>query len=151
VTDSEKLSGVSFELQQKSAIMDYLPKTASVAPQAKAFEKPKSLSGNLNVGEFSKNSDSFSFDVDVYTPASVEVPVMYFPGWKVFVDDREIMVGIHGVHGLIEVSFGKGAHSVYGKFTNTNIRTIANTISLLSIGVLVVYLIIRGIYEKADK
>lgn len=151
VTDEQKLSGVAFDLQQKSAILDYLPKTAPVAPQAKAFEKPKRLTGDLNVGDFSKNSDSFSFDVDVYTPASVEVPVMYFPGWVVFVDNKEVNNEIHGVHGLIKVSFDKGFHSVYGKFNNTPVRSLANAISLISIGVLIIIISLGGRYAEIKK
>ncbi len=151
VTDEQKLSGVAFELQQKSAIMDYLPKTAQVAPQALAFEKPKIIEGDLNVGNFNKSSDSFSFDVDVYTPASVEVPVMYFPGWKVYVDGREAEIGVHGVHGLIKISLINGQHDVYGKFTNTPVRSFANTLSIISFAILVLLIGLGGRYEEFTK
>lgn len=148
VTDQGKLTGLAFELQQRAAIIDYLPKTAKSAPESKAFERPKSIEGDLTVGQFSKTSDSFSFDVDVYTPSSVEVPLMYFPGWTVYVDGKIVDPQTHGNNGLIKVTFDPGQHQVYGKFANTPIRKAANLISLLSIGMLLVVIAFGGKYEK---
>lgn len=150
VTDNEKLTGVAFELQQKAAIMDYLPKTAKFAPESLAFEKPKSIEGDLTVGQFSKTSDSFSFDVDVYTPSSVEVPVMYFPGWVVYVDGRMVKPEVHGDNGLIKVTFTEGQHQVFGEFADTPIRKAANMVSLLSFGVFLVVIVFGGRYEKGS-
>jgi hypothetical protein len=39
-TDETKLSGEQFIIQQKSAILDYLPKTSKRAPESKAPDKP---------------------------------------------------------------------------------------------------------------
>lgn len=139
VTEEQKLSGVAFELQQKSAILDYLPKTAEEAPPAKAFENPKLLSGDASVSSYSKSSDSFSFDADVYiNNSSVIVPVMYFPGWQVFVDGKKVSAEINGAHGLIKVTLDEGRHFIYGVFENTPIREVANTITILSCGVLII-------------
>ncbi len=151
VTEQEKLTGLAFELQQKSALLDYMPKTAKFAPQSAAFDKPKKIAGNLNIGVFTKNSDSFTFDADVYNSASVEVPVMYFPGWKVYVDDEEVIIKPHGDNGLIEIDLINGQHHVYGKFTNTKIRTIANMISLISLGIFIYILGIQGRFKNEDE
>ncbi len=150
VTESEKLTGVAFELQQKSAILDYLPKNVIVAPQAKAFDTPKKIFGDLNVGGFGKNSNSFYFDTDVYIDSVVEVPVMYFPGWKVYLDGLEQTVQTHGAHGLIKVSLSTGKHNIYGKFTNTPIRNIANSLTLVSIGVMVFVVLVSKKNVESD-
>jgi len=151
VIEQEKLTGIAWELQQKAATLDYLPKTTKIAPESEAFERPKAITGDLDVGQFSKNSDSFSFDVDVYNPASVEVPVMYFPGWVVYVDNKIAPTEIHGENGLIEVSFQPGQHSVYGIFTNTPTRSIANILSLLSFGILLVIISVGDGYVRKNK
>lgn len=151
VTEESKLSGLAFELQQKSAIMDYLPKTAKTAPISRAFENAKVLEGEASVGPFNKNSYSFSFDADVYLTSQIEVPVMYFPGWRVFVDDREVEIIPHGDYGLIKIVVENGRHMIYGKFTNTPIRNIANVISLISIGLLILSVGFGGKYENKVK
>ena len=86
VKDEEKLRGLAFELQQKSAILDYLPKTAKIAPPSLAFEAPRTISGNGDFFGFTKGSNRFSFEAQIYGEARVEIPVMYFPGWVVLVD-----------------------------------------------------------------
>ena len=151
VTEESKLSGLAFELQQKAATLDYLPKTARTAPVSKAFEKPKVLEGDASVSILSVRSDSFSFDADVYNSSFIEIPVMYFPGWKVFVDDKETEINIHGDYGLIAISLEDGRHSVYGKFTNTPIRSVSNAVSLFSIGILMVVMRFGDKYEEKDK
>lgn len=152
VTEEQKLSGVAFELQQKSAILDYLPKTAKEAPPAKAFENPKILFGDASVASYSKSSDSFSFDADVYiNNTSVVVPVMYFPGWQVVVDGKYINPEIYGAHGLIKVTLSEGRHFVYGVFENTPVRAVANAITLLSFGILILFVGWEKSYAKNIK
>jgi hypothetical protein len=143
VKDDEKLSGVAFELQQKAAINDYLPKTAEMAPPAKAPEDVKIIQGEGQMRGFIVRSNRFSFDAEVYREAKVEVPIMYFPNWIVLVDGKETPIEISGAHGLISFSLSEGKHIVIGRFTNTPIRSISNAVSLVSgliiIGGLVIY------------
>lgn len=151
ITDEQKLSGTAFTLQQKSALYDYLPYTAKIPPQSEAFSKPKVITGDLSVGGFSKTSDSFSFDVNVYKNSSVEVPVMYFPGWKVYVDGIKSPVRTHGDNGLIQVDFLAGPHQVYGYFANTPIRETANIITLISFSVFLAVVVVGSYYAKNKK
>lgn len=136
VTDNEKLTGVAFELQQKAAILDYLPKTAKKAPESVAFEMPKTISGSAVVKNFDKGSNRFSFDVEAYTETQIEVPVMYFPGWTLLVNDKERSPEIHGDYGLIKLSLDEGIYQIRGIFKDTPIRTFGNTLTLLSGGAL---------------
>ncbi|KKR11446.1 MAG: hypothetical protein UT39_C0007G0011 [Candidatus Woesebacteria bacterium GW2011_GWA1_39_21] len=147
VTDEAKLSGKAFELQQKSALYDYLPFTVKYPPQSKAFSDPKIISGDLSVGQFSKSSDSFTFSADVYLPSEVEIPIMYFPGWEVFVDGKKQQVQVHGDNGLISISFDTGQHQVYGHFGNTKIRNVANAITILFFGAFLLTMVVGSLYE----
>ena len=132
VRDEEKLRGLAFELQQKSAILDYLPKTAKLAPPSLAFEAPRTISGNGDFFGFAKGSNRFSFEAQIYKSATVEIPVMYFPGWVVLVDGEKVPVKIHDTYGFIMVDLKDGRHIVKGRFVNTPIRTASNTISVVS-------------------
>jgi len=68
----------------------------------------------------------------------------YFPGWKVFVDKKEVPIEFQDINyrGVITYKIPKGNHTVLVKFTDTKIRLLANLISLFSIGALGVYLVI---------
>ncbi len=132
VTDEEKLSGEAYKLQQKAAILDYLPKTAKIAPTSKAFDKPIIIKGSGNIENFQVSSNRFSFDANIYEESKVEIPVMYFPNWILIIDDKLIKPDIHGDYGLISTTLRKGSYLVRGRFINTPIRTLANTISVIT-------------------
>ena len=151
VRDEEKLMGIALELQQKSAILDYLPKTAKLAPPSIAFETPRTVSGNGEFFGFSKGSNRFSFEAQVYGAARVEVPVTYFPGWVVLVDGRQVPVEIHDTYGFIVVALENGRHIVRGRFTNTPIRTASNAATVVSMLGLLGGLLIWENKQKAKK
>ena len=132
VRDEEKLTGLAFELQQKSAILDYLPKTAKLAPPSLAFENPRTIWGNGEFFGFTKGSNRFSFEAQIYGKARVEIPVTYFPNWIVLVDGKRVPTSLHETYGFIMVDLTDGKHIVRGRFTNTPVRTASNVISLLS-------------------
>lgn len=132
VTDEQKLTGVAWELQRKAAIMDYLPKTSKIAPQDRAFETPQILEGNGLIGNYSKGSDRFSFDAEIYNESKVEIPIIYFPGWIVLIDEKITPSEIHGDYGTITINIGQGKHTVQGRFTNTPVRTLGNSLTLVS-------------------
>ena len=132
VRDEEKLRGIAFELQQKSAILDYLPKTAKLDPPSVAFENPRTVSGDGEFFGFTKGSNRFSFEAQVYGEARVEVPVTYFPGWVALVDSKQVPIEIHDTYGFIIVELKDGRHIVRGRFTNTPIRAASNAVSVIS-------------------
>jgi len=136
VKDEEKLTGLAFELQQKSAILDYLPKTAQIAPEAVAPPSAKIITGEGEIRGFIKQSNRFSFDAQIYEKSEVEIPVMYFPGWTLIVDDSVVPIELHGAHGVMKVTLSAGKHIVRGRFQNTPVRTIGNSLTVISVLVL---------------
>ena len=134
VDDASKLSGLAFDLQRRAAIVDYLPKSAKIAPKGPAFESPKLISGAGEISGYDVASNRFSFEAKAYEYSEIEIPVMYFPGWILIIDNNEVIPGIHGDLGTISASVLPGNHIIRGRFTNTPIRTLANAITVISIG-----------------
>jgi hypothetical protein len=132
VRDEEKLTGLAFELQQKSAILDYLPKTARIAPGALVPPSPRIIVGEGEITGFIKQSNRFSFDTQIYEESEVEIPVMYFPGWVVISGNSVIPSEIHGAHGVIKITLPAGKHIIRGRFQNTPIRTVGNTLTVIT-------------------
>lgn len=123
VTDQSKLSGDSFVEQQKGALLDYLPKTA-IEPK----ELPEQSKG------FEKTSNSWELQINSEKGEDVVVPVFYFPGWVI---NYPYSVNKSGT---ITVSVPEGQNLVIGKFTNTPVRTLGNSLTLLGVvGLVYIY------------
>lgn len=138
-TDQTKLSGELFIIQQKSAYLDYLPKSVPNPPSELAPDTPEITSGEGEVLNFTKTSSTFFFDANIYDDAEIDIPIIYFPDWEVYtLKDQGIRVNAYpsGDHGTIHISLPKGNHMVYGRFVDTPIRTASNAISLLSLFIL---------------
>lgn len=134
-TDQSKLSGEQFIIQQKSAILDYLPKTAKDAPKSLAPDKPWLVSGEAELPNFTKTASTFFFDAKVHDDAVIQIPIMYFPGWKVYSlsgQGIELPVEVGGQYGAMQITLPKGDYMIEGRFTNTPIRSVGNALTVIS-------------------
>lgn len=132
VYDNDKLTGIAWDLQRGSATLDYLPNTAEMAPQSEAPKSPGIITGNGSFANYKVNSNSFSFDAEIYNDAKVNIPVMNFPGWKVISDNKEYEITPYGKLGTISMDLPRGKYIVQGRFEDTPVRTLGNSISLIS-------------------
>ncbi len=144
LTDSQLLSGQSFIDQQKGALLDYLPKTA-LEPRELAPDAPQIVRGEGQVNNFINKSDFWSFRVVTNHEAIIEVPVFDFPNWSVYVNGRSYPHSNKNILGRIAVTLPTGEYEVSGKFLNTPIRTFGNTLTVISVFLLVL------IYAKGRK
>lgn len=146
VNDFQKLSGQSWDEQQKGALLDYLPKTA-LEPRETAPLTPILKSGDSSITDFINRSNSWKFNVQVKTKSEIEVPVFYFPNWTVKVNGKNYSFSYKNMLGRISLTLEPGTYSVEGNFKNTPIRTIANIITLVSL----IAFAINIIYAKNKK
>ena len=146
VNDSQKLSGELWDQQKKGALLDYLPKTA-LEPREAAPVEPIVKSGQAETIGFVNRSNSWEFTAKVANKAEIEIPVFYFPNWKVNVDGRMYPFSYNNILGRISVSLNPGEYKIEGKFENTPLRMVANAITIISVVGLVGY----AAYEKNKK
>lgn len=140
------LTNVDYLAQQKikwetSKISDeYLPKDFPMPTSRNdvAWEKLAILSGQAQLSHLNLKPHQYNFSLSVQTPTEILVNIAYFPGWKVWANQKEITPAI--VDGKIRLSFTPGDYAVVLKFTNTPVRTLANLISLVSFLVLLKYM-----------
>jgi hypothetical protein len=149
VNEKEKLSGSLWEEQQKGAVYDYLPKTAS-KPDDIAPTNPIVVSGRALVSNFSKSSNKWQFNVSTSEESEIEVPVFHFPGWIVKVNDSYYRHSHKNPLGVISVYLPIGEYFVSGNFTNTPVRTVSNIISVISF-LFFIYLVGYGKNRKVFK
>jgi uncharacterized membrane protein len=72
-------------------------------------------------------------EVTAWEPTELTINTQVFPGWKVWLDGRPMRLPANG---YLNLALPEGPHHVRAEFTNTRVRTVANTITLLSLGVL---------------
>lgn len=78
---------------------------------------------------------NYKFILDAKKDTIVILNIAYFPGWKVFADEKELKTS-YNKDGLISFTLSKGNHEIKMRFGNTLVRIVAEVITLLSAGVL---------------
>jgi uncharacterized membrane protein YfhO len=57
---------------------------------------------------------------------------VYYPGWKVFVDNKESAISYNNLYGVMELTIPAGSHTIEATFTETPTRMVSNVLSLLT-------------------
>ncbi|OGY09733.1 MAG: hypothetical protein A2782_02750 [Candidatus Blackburnbacteria bacterium RIFCSPHIGHO2_01_FULL_43_15b] len=136
LTDQEKFSGAAWDLQQTAGIYDYLPKDASTAPKAPQKSVADVVSGKGQISDASQGSNWAKFKViQDEDNGKVRINIFKFPGWKVFIDGRQVQVSTDNDEwGRMHIDVPKGEYVVTARLYNTPARTVGNFISLISWG-----------------
>lgn len=137
LTDQEKLSGALWDLQRTAGIFDYLPKSAKLPPGSPAPSLPKIINGGAKISDYKTGTNWLSFKVESSQSATLRLPIIYFPNWKVFLDNKEQSFDIDNNkdNELGQPTFEvlPGSHQIFTKLYNTPIRILANLVSLISL------------------
>lgn len=135
VTDKHKFSGKLWQLQLTSGIFDYLPIWAPLPPADPPVDDLVFTTGEGKFKLLQKKTNRQTYQVEVTTSkAIVELQTYYFPGWRVWADNKEVPIdpGRDPLLGRMQVDLSEGKHHILARFTNTPVRSIGNTISLFA-------------------
>lgn len=135
VTDQEKFKGDSWRRLTTAGIYDYLPKTASTAAKGPAqdyIDGVTPLDAKYTLSGAKKGTDWIFFNIDIDRNSQITLPLLAFPHFEVKDNQQTTEYAIEPELGRIVLDLSAGQHQIYVKLRNTPIRTIANTISLLS-------------------
>ncbi len=147
INDQQKLADPLWEIQQKAGVMDYLPRTA-FEPLGRAVNYAEVLDGNAQTSSYDVLSNSFSFNVDAIDKSTIQVPVFDFPNWEVFANGVLIPHNNNKDLGRIVLELEPGQYMITGKFADTPVRVIGNTLSLISLILLVLMLVNESFANK---
>ncbi len=120
---------------------EYLPQPASPRPFAgealwsDAAPMPRVLDGDADAALIGERRSTFQqWRVEVRSPeARLAFPTLYYPGWRAFVDGREVPCGPQAGWGVIVVSVPQGTHEVALRFARTGKRLAAEVVSLAAL------------------
>lgn len=127
---------------------EYFPKWTRVClPKPK--NKPASnvtIDGgksSVNLLNEKKYGRLISFSTNLKKDSDVVVRRYYFPGWKVFMDDKQVNIKPHGEEGLISFIVPSGQHKVRVELVGTEIQKMGNWISLIAFFAILAVVIFR--------
>ena len=141
LTDTEKFSGAAWDLQRTAGIFDYLPESAKFNPRVGPEELAKIVNGKGSVTGESQGTNWLKFDTNLATDSTLRISQFQFPTWEVTVDGKKTTAYVPSTedYGRMYLDLPSGNHSVYFKLVNTPIRTVSNTISIVSWILLLTY------------
>lgn len=149
VSDAQMTSPQALQEYVSSLSYEYVPEEVAtrLSPQKTtelAIDKNQlptnsftALSPNMKVVRKENLSTLKKYIVNVYNTKTqksgiLQINTYLFPGWEVLIDGRKVNGFVANKLDLIQVQIPEGEHTVTAQFENTPIRTIANTISIVS-------------------
>ena len=110
------------------------------------------LSGIGTITEVFRNTTHRQYAVTAEDQLRIAENTLYFPGWKVFIDGKESQIEFQDPanRGIITYYVPAGKHVVNIYFSNTKVREVANSISIISLGLFFVWFVMMRLnyYEK---
>lgn len=81
--------------------------------------------------------------------SQMQINTIYYPGWKVLVDNKEVPIDYSNPQGVMTFSVAAGAHNVSARFTETTLRLFSDSLSIVSFLALPILLFFhRKIFTK---
>jgi hypothetical protein len=92
------------------------------------------ISGIATVKEKKRTTTIHEYTVQAETRSELLENTIYFPGWEVYIDGKKTPIEFQSeIHrGIISFWVEKGDHTVRIEFGDTKLRTISNTITIVS-------------------
>lgn len=103
------------------------------------------IEGDAQIVNYLRKSNYHEYLVDVKEKTRFRENTLYFPGWKIY-DNYNLMNNVEfqdlNNQGVLTFYLDEGLHDVILKFENTKVRFYSNTISLISIILIIILPII---------
>lgn len=129
----DKGEGYYFTNEATTTVQDeYMPVWVKEKPTERPERKVEIISGEGTIENIIYNNKQTSFSITAADPVRVKIYTVYWPGWQVFIDNKEAIVSYSNPAGLIEVDIPKGTHQVRAEFGETPLRLFADGISVVS-------------------
>lgn len=120
---------------------ELMPMWVKEKPRGRFLTKAEVISGKAVIRNLSYNSVRTSFVATVEEETAVAINTVYFPGWSVVVDEKEVPIDYGNKKGLITFRLPKGTHNITASFSETPLRLASDMISLVSAGALIVFVV----------
>lgn len=129
-------SSLAFEYIPKGVVMKKNVFNNSVVDMTKADIAKSSytiVKGDITVAVKEEKPQSKIFAINAVTKGELRINTFSFPGWKVYIDGKEVVYRDNNKLKLITISVPAGRHEIKAVFTDTIYRIAGNTFTSISI------------------
>ena len=143
LTDENKLTPSEVLRQSGAGLKDYWPNFGQNFPTTFAPKNPITQFDDTQIISYQKTSNNLTTAVNVIqTSDTLTLPLVYFPGWQLTIDNLPTEIIIEPDLGLIQTPpLNQGRHTIEAQLKSTTIQKISNIISLLAISTLLILVI----------
>ena len=121
-----------------------MPKWVKQNPVERNVEKVEIVEGIGIVNNISYDSKKISFNIEARDDIKVRINTVYYPGWKVYIDNKESQIYYENEKGVMDISVLSGNHVVEASFVETPMRLLSDMISLVSVFTLLAFILIES-------
>lgn len=130
---------------------EYTPLWVKQLPNQRPSEKVQIAPGSGAISSLAYNSKQVSFQATMgQYGGPVRINTIYYPGWKVFADAKQIPISYTNTYGVMDISLAPGVHTVVATFSETPFRFASDMLSLVGC-VLIGVLFISSIFTRKIK
>jgi len=119
-------------------IPDFIPIWVEKKPEKIAFDDYQVISGNPEIEAIQSKTHKLILKVKNQEQADLQINRFYFPGWKVFIDNKEAFFEYKDTNGIITTSLPEGEYVLKLIFTKTPIRKLAEVVSFASLFLVII-------------
>lgn len=135
-SDYTAVNKIEWEISKISK--EYMPKKFILPASADQVANLNNIK-NVKVNSVIKKTGYIKFDVTLDKDMRVTFPVAYFPAWKAYIDDKEVIIS-ESRKGM-DLNIDKGSHEVVFDFKQTQIELISSIMSLSGLILLIIGII----------
>lgn len=125
---------------------EYMPKWVKTLPTERPKELVQFIVGSGNIENVWTNAKEVHFSLKTKNPVAISINKIYFPGWKAFINKKEVELLHDNTKGLMLLSIPPGDNSISLVFGETRVRILSDIVSVL--GLLGLIIFVRMNHEK---
>lgn len=123
---------------------ELMPLWVKVKPIEHFKDKVEIVKGSATITNLDLKSNRVHFNYKADGPTIFRINTIYYPGWKAYLNNDLVKINYGNDKGVIEIEASQYRDSVLLTFQETLTRTIADTISILSI-LIALFILLRPI------
>lgn len=120
---------------------EYMPQWVKIKLTERPRQKVELVKGAGVVQSQFSSSREVIANVNLEGSSLLQVNVIYFPGWQVWVDGQKAVFNYDNEKGVMQIPLTRGEHQILVNFSETPLRLFSDIISLISLATLSVYCI----------
>lgn len=132
---------------------EYTPLWVKTLPSQRPDEKVVMLDKEGKISVETSTSKKIVFHVELLKNSRVQINTIYYPGWKITINDQPTEISYTNNMGVMQINVPKGTNRIVANFTETPLRLMSDSISLISLFGIFIYSFIsqKKLFHQSKK